>query len=284
MSAFPGLGQLKDALDDVIHNDRKATPVGHSKTQDEVRSEIHGEERKEHEIQRKSGWSDKIKDIIDGDDEERRKEDELLRLKTEKEKAEAKERIKDERGLTGKVQDFLDHGEARKKQEEAEFTRIDAEAKDERDKELGFRGKILDVLDGPDPRLAGSKPASEYGLKDRVTELWGGQAKKDAKQQEDVGDKILDVLAGGKGTEKKEKEAQKNWFAGKVNEMAGGGEAGELNEDKLDKAVDLFQQYILKQGAQNDESAIEQLKDEQIANAIRVAVKSTTGHELPKDK
>jgi hypothetical protein len=84
------------------------------------------------------------------------------------------------------MQDLLDNGEARKKQEETEFARIDAEAKDERDKEMGFRGKvcpldmeksrmgvtnisqILDVLDGPDARLAGSKPASEYGLKDRV--------------------------------------------------------------------------------------------------------------------
>lgn len=48
-------------------------------------------------------------------------------------------------------------------------------------------------------------------------ELWGGQAKKkNAEKQEDVGDKILDVLAGGKGKQQKEKEAQKNWFANKV--------------------------------------------------------------------
>lgn len=40
------------------------------------------------------------------------------------------------------VQDLLDHGESRKKQEEAEFARIDAEAKDERDKQMGFRGKV----------------------------------------------------------------------------------------------------------------------------------------------
>jgi len=35
---------------------------------------------------------------------------------------------------------------------------------------------------------------------------------------------------------------------------------------------------------QSDESAIEQLKDEQIAYAIRMAFKSTTGNELPKGK
>ena len=43
------------------------------------------------------------------------------------------------------IQDFLDNGEARKKQEEAEFARIDAETKDERDKELGLRGKVRSV-------------------------------------------------------------------------------------------------------------------------------------------
>ena len=60
MSVFSGLNKLKDALDDAIHDDQKNTPAGHSKTQSEVRAEIHGEERKEHEIQKKSGWSDKV--------------------------------------------------------------------------------------------------------------------------------------------------------------------------------------------------------------------------------
>jgi len=275
---------LKKALDDVVNESQKGTPAGISKTQEEVRSEIHGEERKVHEIQKKTGWSDKLKGVLDGDDEERRKQDELLRLKAEKEKAEARENIKEQRGLAGKAQDFLDHGESRKKQEEAEYARIDAEIKTERDKQMGVRGKILDVLDGPDPRLAGSKPAAEYGLKDRVSELWGSGAKQNAERQEDVGDKILDVLAGDKGKKQKEKQAQKDWFATKVNEMAGGGQAAELKEDKLDKAIDLFQQHILKEGNQSNESAIEQLKDEQIANAIRKSFKSTTGHDLPKGK
>jgi hypothetical protein len=44
-----------------------------------------------------------IKDALDGDDEEQRKKEELLRLKAEKEKAEARERIKEERGFAGKV-------------------------------------------------------------------------------------------------------------------------------------------------------------------------------------
>lgn len=40
------------------------------------------------------------------------------------------------------MQDLLDHGESRKRQEEAEFARIDASAKEERDKQMGFRGKV----------------------------------------------------------------------------------------------------------------------------------------------
>ena len=43
------------------------------------------------------------------------------------------------------MQDLLDNGEARKKQEEVEFARIDAEVKDERDKQMGFRGKVRSV-------------------------------------------------------------------------------------------------------------------------------------------
>lgn len=60
MSVFSNLNKLKDALDDAIHNDQNDTPAGHSKTQAEVRSEIRGEERKEHEVQKKSGWSDRV--------------------------------------------------------------------------------------------------------------------------------------------------------------------------------------------------------------------------------
>jgi hypothetical protein len=63
MSAFSGLNKLKDALDDAVHDNQKVTPAGHNKTQEEVRSEIHGEERKVHEIQKKSGWSDKVSSL-----------------------------------------------------------------------------------------------------------------------------------------------------------------------------------------------------------------------------
>jgi hypothetical protein len=37
-------------------------------------------------------------------------------------------------------------------------------------------------------------------------------------------------------------------------------------------AIDLFQEHVLKQGDQSNESVIEQAKDKQIADAIRHAV------------
>ena len=60
MSVFSGLNKLKDALDDATHGNQKVTPAGHHKSQEEVRSEIHGEEKKVHEIQKKTGWSDRV--------------------------------------------------------------------------------------------------------------------------------------------------------------------------------------------------------------------------------
>lgn len=49
--------------------------------------------------------------------------------------------------------------------------------------------------------------------------------------------------------------------------------------------VDLVQEKFLGQGPQDNESAIEQAKDEQISDFIRGQYKSATGSEVPiKDK
>jgi len=64
MSVFSGFNKLKDALDEAVHDDRKDAPAGHNKTQDEARSEIRGEERREHETQKKSGWSDRVSSFL----------------------------------------------------------------------------------------------------------------------------------------------------------------------------------------------------------------------------
>ena len=46
-------------------------------------------------------------------------------------------------------------------------------------------------------------------------------------------------------------------------------------------AIDWVQEHVLHQGQQSDESATEQLKDEQISDFIRREYKSATGHEFP---
>ncbi|KAI5203136.1 hypothetical protein E4T39_04334 [Aureobasidium subglaciale] len=71
----------------------------------------------------------------------------------------------------------------------------------------------------------------------------------------------------------------------KLNSAAGGGPESEKNEDYLDKGVDFVQERFMGQGPQNNESAIEQAKDEQISDMIRKQWKSTTGSDVPiKDK
>ncbi|KAJ4370638.1 hypothetical protein N0V83_005159 [Neocucurbitaria cava] len=71
----------------------------------------------------------------------------------------------------------------------------------------------------------------------------------------------------------------------KLNSAAGGGRESEKNEDYLDKGVDFVQEKFMGQGAQDNESAVEQAKDEQISDMIRSQYKSATGSDIPiKDK
>ncbi|KAF1355294.1 hypothetical protein BDV97DRAFT_375102 [Delphinella strobiligena] len=74
---------------------------------------------------------------------------------------------------------------------------------------------------------------------------------------------------------------QSGGFMDRLNAAAGGGPESEKNEDLLDKGVDYVQEHFLGQGPQNNESALEQAKDEQISDYIRRQYKSTTGHEFP---
>ena len=46
-------------------------------------------------------------------------------------------------------------------------------------------------------------------------------------------------------------------------------------------AIDFIQGHILHQGDQSNETALEQMKDGQIAAAIRTSYRQVTGHELP---
>ena len=51
--------------------------------------------------------------------------------------------------------------------------------------------------------------------------------------------------------------------------------------ENSEKGIDYVQEHFLGQGPQNNESAIEQAKDKQIANFIRSQYKGTTGKEFP---
>jgi hypothetical protein len=58
-----------------------------------------------------------------------------------------------------------------------------------------------------------------------------------------------------------------------------------LMQSANNRGVDLVQERFLGQGKQDNESAIEQAKDEQISDFIRKQYKSTTGKDIPiKDK
>ncbi|KAF3909161.1 hypothetical protein ABW21_db0208830 [Orbilia brochopaga] len=66
-----------------------------------------------------------------------------------------------------------------------------------------------------------------------------------------------------------------------ANEQGGGGQKGEAKEDYLDKGIDMFQEKVLKQGPQDNESAAEQFKDEHISDFIRDNYKKQTGKDFP---
>ncbi|KUJ14746.1 uncharacterized protein LY89DRAFT_619898 [Mollisia scopiformis] len=71
----------------------------------------------------------------------------------------------------------------------------------------------------------------------------------------------------------------------KLNSAAGGGRESEKNEDMLDKGIDFVQEKFMGQGQQDNESAVEQAKDEQISDFIRKQYKGATGSDVPiKDK
>ncbi|CAE6522183.1 unnamed protein product [Rhizoctonia solani] len=135
--------------------------------------------------------------------------------------------------------------------------------KQQAEKEEGWKEKLRDVFDGEDEE-------GKQRLKQEVN--------KEASWKDKLGEHFF-------GTPKEEPKEEGFSFSGKLNELAGGGKKSEANEDKLDKLVDLYQEHIMKQGPQNNESAFEQAKDEQISDAIRAGFRMVTGKEVPlKDK
>ncbi|KAM0283491.1 hypothetical protein ACHAQH_002442 [Verticillium albo-atrum] len=98
---------------------------------------------------------------------------------------------------------------------------------------------------------------------------------------------FVNNLTGGNKTENQqatgsnEQQSSGGGIMDKINSAAGGGKESEKNEDFLDKGVDFVQEKVLGQGAQDNENAIEQAKDEQISDFIRGQYKTTTGSDVP---
>ncbi|KAM7200613.1 hypothetical protein V8F33_003818 [Rhypophila sp. PSN 637] len=80
-------------------------------------------------------------------------------------------------------------------------------------------------------------------------------------------------------------QQQSGGLLGKLGEVAntigGGGPQSEHKEDFLDKTIDLVQENVFKQGPQDNESAIEQAKDEKIAGFVREQYKKQFGNDFP---
>ncbi|KAH9474969.1 hypothetical protein JR316_0012068 [Psilocybe cubensis] len=99
----------------------------------------------------------------------------------------------------------------------------------------------------------------------------------------------MDFVKNQLGGQNKEAQATSGAGGGltdKVSGALGGGQAGEKNEGMNHlNSVDFVQERFLGAGPQNNESAIEQAKDEQISDVIRRGYKSATGTDFPiKDK
>ncbi|KAI0786923.1 hypothetical protein C8Q75DRAFT_252991 [Abortiporus biennis] len=152
----------------------------------------------------------------------------------------------------------------------------------EHDQEQDVSGHFSDKVKG----LWHNAPSEEKHEQQEHHQIWKSSnnsetAGSESQERKDEGwREKLRALAGTPNKEEK-KQVERGWLKEKLNEMAGGGAKSELDEDKLDKTVDFVQQYILHEGDQSNESALEQMKDEQISDAIRMAFQQVSGHELP---
>ncbi|KIM49652.1 hypothetical protein M413DRAFT_438822 [Hebeloma cylindrosporum] len=128
--------------------------------------------------------------------------------------------------------------------------------------------KLEETLTGKQATPPPPAPKKEENLLNKIGDkLTGRKTPPPPPKEEHLIGKLVNVVTG-----KKEEPQKPHGIAEKINYALGGGAKGEAKEDKLDKAIDLFQEHVLKQGDQSNESALEQAKDKQIADAIRHAV------------
>ncbi|CAE6493402.1 unnamed protein product [Rhizoctonia solani] len=248
-----------EGLKDALMGGQKDNVSEQEKTQATLNAALREETKlKEEKGEATGGWRkmllDMTKDKDDLDEQVKKLEQELTELRADEADDTWTEKI---------AATFNGSRDARR----AKITELEkniAELKKQQaEKEEGWKGKLKDIFDGED----------EEG-KERLKQ----QVNTEASWKDKLGEHFF-------GTPKEEPKKEEFSFSGKLNELAGGGKKSEVNEDKLDKLVDLYQEHVLKQGQQNDESAFEQAKDEQISDAIRAGFKMVTGKEVPlKDK
>jgi len=125
--------------------------------------------------------------------------------------------------------------------------------------------KLTDALSGKqDPPPRPPAPA-KHDLVHKLTEVVTGKpATPPPSAKHGLVQQLTEVVTGHK-----QEQPRPHGLVDKLNNALGGGAKGEAEEGKLDKAIDLFQEHILKEGPQNHESALEQAKDKHIADVIR---------------
>ncbi|KAG6915831.1 hypothetical protein DXG01_009664 [Tephrocybe rancida] len=149
-------------------------------------------------------------------------------------------------------------------------------------KEEHLLDKLSSALGSHHSTPAPAPPApKEEHLLDKISSAFGHSAPPPpppAPKHEGLLGKLEEVVGH---VTKDDTPAKPQTFGDKINNVLGGRAKGEQKEDALDKAIDFVQEHVLKQGQQKNETVIEQLKDEQIAGAIRHGIKSVTGKDVP---
>ncbi|KAL3419275.1 hypothetical protein PVAG01_09497 [Phlyctema vagabunda] len=128
------------------------------------------------------------------------------------------------------------------------------------------------------------KPIHTFSM-DYLKNLSGGNNNNEGSSNQNTQQNTQQSQGQGQGQQQQEGGGFLSGIGNKLNSAAGGGPESEKNEDMLDKGIDMFQEKVLGQGAQNNESAVEQAKDEQISDFLRGQYKGATGSDIPiKDK
>ncbi|KAF9460886.1 hypothetical protein BDZ94DRAFT_1168771 [Collybia nuda] len=141
----------------------------------------------------------------------------------------------------------------------------------------GLWEKFGNTLRHPSTPKSAPEPPKPEGLFGKIGEALGVKKPVHGPPKgEGLLEKINDGIEG-----KHEELAKPRILVGKIDQALGGGAVLEKNEGL---AIDLFQERVLRQRLQDNESALEQLKDKGIADGIKHGFKYATGFDLPGTK